>query len=289
MMTQQQREHSGIYTGIVGHRRMATTSHAFSYRVFMMYLDLDEVEQVFARSRLWSCKHPALAWFRRKDFLGDAQQSLKSAVRQRIREATGQDFKGPVRLLCNLRYFGYLINPISVYFCFSPADDNELQYIIAEVTNTPWGERHSYVLRCKDGQPEQHIVFAKQLHVSPFFPMNMAYEWRSTLPGEQIAISLASLREGRCEFSAWLQLQHQPASAANLRRILLTYPFMTARVAAGIYWQALKLFIKRTPFFRHPRKPADTSATAATSASRDTGADRPFSEHHVKRSSGVLE
>ena len=141
---------SAIYTGTVRHRRLKPAGHAFSYKVFMPYLDLDELPALLDRVPAWSARRPALARFRRSDFLGDARRPLKEAVYDRVEEVTGERPCGPVRLLANLRYFRLIINPISCYYCF--AEDGEtLRFLVAEVTNTPWGESHSYVLRA----PEQ--------------------------------------------------------------------------------------------------------------------------------------
>ncbi|TXH18822.1 MAG: DUF1365 domain-containing protein, partial [Gammaproteobacteria bacterium] len=140
---------SAIYEGRVRHRRHAPRAHAFEYRMAQLYLDLDEVDAVFRERWLWSVERPNLASFRRRDFLGDPAQPLAEAVRDRVERASGERPGGPVRLLTHLRYAGYSFNPVSFYYCH--AADGALHSIVAEITNTPWKERHRYVLDARGG------------------------------------------------------------------------------------------------------------------------------------------
>lgn len=251
---------SAIYTGTLRHRRHLPREHTFSYRVFMVYLRLDEVDDVLARSRFWGRGRLAVARFLRKDFLGDPELPLEDEVRRRIREETGRNHRGPIYLLANLRYFGLQINPIACYYCYGE-DGETLEHLVAEVTNTPWGERHSYVLTPKGDERVLRQEFAKTFHVSPFNPMEMQYHWRSSRPGGRLAIHLENHSQKGREFDATLALRAEPMMAHSMRRILWRFPLMTAKVAAAIYWQALKLFLKRIPLHPHPGTEAPTGAS----------------------------
>jgi DUF1365 family protein len=251
--------HSAIYEGYLRHRRSYPHVHHFCYPIFMMYLDLDELDEVLSLSPFWSTKAWRPARFVRSDFLGDHGTPLKRAVQERIREETGTWHEGPIRLLANLRYFGYVINPIACYYCFDHSGN--LRYVVAEVTNTPWGESKSYVLACDPGQKYLRIDFCKALHVSPFNPMQMKYHWCSNEPSRVLSLNIETEHEERIHMDATMALKRREIDARSLSTVLLRYPWMTARVAWAIYWQALKLWFKRNPFYSHPADDAgnDTS------------------------------
>lgn len=249
-MVKEQTLKSAIYTGQLAHCRHRPKYHFFRYRVFMMYLDLSEIPQVFSLSSLWSHRRFSLAWLKRADYIGPIEMSIEDAVRKRIYEETGEHFNGPVRMLTNLRYFGFSMNPITSYYCFDSME--KLRYIVAEVTNTPWNERHAYVLPCNPDSSTQRIEFRKALHVSPFNDMQVDYAWKSNLPAQQLRLSLENWRDGEKDFDANLSLQRKEISASSLRRLILGYPFMTIKVGLAIYWQALRLYIKGVKPVRHP-------------------------------------
>lgn len=246
---------SAVYEGVVTHRRLAPHPHAFSYRMAQLYLDLDEIDRVFARRWLWSSEHRNLAQFRRGDYLGPAWLPLAEAVRRRVEQATGRRPVGPIRLLTHLRYFGYQFNPVSFYYCYA-ADGATLVCIVAEITNTPWRERHAYVLPIETAQKHARALqwkFPKTFHVSPFMPMERGYDWRFTVPGETLHVHMDVLRDGAREFDAHLQLKRLPLTGASLARVLWRYPLMTAQVVGAIHWQALRLWLKRNPVHAHPQ------------------------------------
>jgi DUF1365 family protein len=155
-------------------------------------------------------------------------------------------------MLANLRYFGYLMNPIACYYCYGDEAGTQLDYLVAEVTNTPWNERHSYVLAAPEDGGWLRTRFAKDFHVSPFHPMDMEYHWHSNTPGEKLCLHLANSRDGERVFDATLSLQRHELTAASLRRFLWRYPMMTAKVAGAIYFEALRLWLKGNPYFPHP-------------------------------------
>ena len=248
--------HSCIYQGQVRHRRFAPVPHAFRYSLFMMYLDLEEVPRLFKGRWLWSSERFALAQFRRTDYLGDPQAPLTQAVRELVAQHTGRQPQGPIRLLTHLRYFGYCFNPVSFYFCYD-AFGQAVETIVAEVTNTPWGERSCYVL--DERQNEAHgnkkrYRFGKTFHVSPFMSMDVDYDWRFLEPDKQLVIHMDSRKSGDKFFDATMTLSRQEITGPALAWCLLRYPFMTGKVIAAIYFQALRLWLKKAPFYPHPAK-----------------------------------
>ncbi|MDZ7784593.1 MAG: DUF1365 domain-containing protein [Halioglobus sp.] len=246
---------SRIYEGIVRHRRHGPRSHQFSYRVAMPWLCLDEIPALFDAGRLWSARGPAPGEFRRSDFLGDPAVPLADAVRRRIFEETGAVHTGPIYLLANLRYFGFIMNPIACYYCYSD-DGTRLEYLVAEVTNTPWKERHSYVLPGPGEGKMLRAEFDKAMHVSPFNPMDMRYRWRSNSPDRRLLLHMENRQGDTTVFDATLALSAREMTAGNLNRLLLRYPWMTAKVGIAIYWEAMKLFLKGVPVHAHPRRRA---------------------------------
>ena len=247
---------SCIYEGQVKHARTKPVLHRFRYRVFMAYLDLSELDAVFRRRWFWSTRRPAPARFRRSDYLGPPEQPLDESVRDLVERETGFRPRGPVCLLTNLRYFGYGFNPVSYYYCFDESGENVEAYV-AEVTNTPWGERDTYVLNAARADRRgrtQWFRDRKKMHVSPFMPMDMDYDFCFESPGERLSLFMASSQKNRRLFSASLQLSRSEIGAGTLARVLLTYPFMTMKIIVAIHWQAMKLWLKGVPVHAHPKK-----------------------------------
>lgn len=253
--------HSALYTGRLRHRRFAPRPHAFSYAVYMAWLDLSELDEVFRGRWFWSTRRRALAWFRRADYLGDAALPLDEAVRRRVAEAGRPRPAGPVRMLTQLRNYGHCFNPVTFYYCYDPAG-SKVETVVAEITNTPWGERHSYVLPAPPGLADGDTLdfgFGKDFHVSPFMPMDVAYHWRFSAPGQRLAVHMENFRGGVAVFDATLAMTRREITGPALAGVLLRFPFSTLRVLVAIYWQALRLKLKGVPFHDHPRL---TTATA---------------------------
>jgi DUF1365 family protein len=260
---------SGIYEGQVRHRRYSPVAHSFTYRLFMMYLDLDELPTLFTNRWFWSVDRANVASFKRTDHVGDPSIPLDQSIRQLVEARTGRRPTGPIRLLTHLRYVGYVFNPVSFYFCYDAAAVH-VETIVAEITNTPWSERHCYVLGAEDnlatGAHKQYRL-DKAFHISPFIDMDVAYDWRFTEPNGQLAIHMENLRDGAPFFDATMVLKRRELSAAALARVLVQYPLMTAKVIGAIHWQAVKLWAKGVPFYAHPKKRKEPSPIATSQSS----------------------
>ncbi|MDX1763906.1 MAG: DUF1365 domain-containing protein [bacterium] len=245
---------SCLYRGHLRHRRFVPVENDFKYGLFLVYIDLSELPDLFRGRWLWSVDRFNLAWFRRKDYLGDPSVSLDRAVRDRVAERVERRPAGPIRMLTHLRYFGYCFNPVTFYYCYDTAGD-QVETIVAEIQNTPWGEKHAYVLDESDNRAEgkwKRYEFSKNFHVSPYMAMDMAYDWRFLTPGDTLNVHMNSSKEGEKFFDATLTLRRAELTRANLARVLAFYPFMTVKVTGAIYWQALRLLIKGAPFHGHP-------------------------------------
>ncbi|MBM4255632.1 MAG: DUF1365 domain-containing protein [Deltaproteobacteria bacterium] len=248
--------YSCIYRGSVRHRRFHPIPHAFSYSLFMLYVDLEELPTLFNGRWLWSSSHFALAQFRRVDHFGDPHSSLADSVRTLVERRLGARPQGPIRLLTHLRYFGYCFNPVSFYFCYDTAG-RYVETIVAEITNTPWNERYCYVLGEELNEAtgnKKRYRFGKTFHVSPFIDMDNDYDWRFCEPDRQLTIHMENRNANGKVFDATMVLRRQEITGATLAVALARYPFMTGKVIAAIYWQALRLWWKKAPVYDHPNK-----------------------------------
>ena len=244
--------HSRLYVGQVRHRRFKPTDHSFHYGIFMAYLDLDELPGLFTRHWYTSLNRLNIVSFWRKHHLGASNTDLASAVRDFVYQQTTQRPQGPIRLLTHLSYFGYRFNPVSFYYCFDESGA-QLEYIVSEINNTPWGEQYSYVHTVTDHkQASARFQFKKAFHVSPFMPMEIDYDWRFRCPGDHLNVHMINKQEGQKIFDATLQLRQQPFTGTRLVLNLLRFPLVTLKVITAIYYQALRLWLKRVPFHSHP-------------------------------------
>lgn len=248
--------YSGIFKGQVSHARKAPLRHAFRYGVYMMYLDLDELDEVFSGRWFWSTRRAALVRFRRSDHFGDPTLPLDQSVRDLVQERTGSRPAGPIRLLTNLTWFGYCFNPISIYYCYEK-DGKTLETIVAEVNNTPWGESCCYVLSPHMNRGDaatRRFRTDKTMHVSPFMAMDVDYDWLLTMPGDDLVVRISTSADSARFFNATLVLKREEISGLSLASTLLRYPLMSFKVVFGIYWQALRLWLRGCPIYTHPEK-----------------------------------
>jgi DUF1365 family protein len=241
---------SCIYKGSVRHWRRQPPRE-FTTRLALAYIDLDELPELLSGRFL--LQRPGTLRFRRRDYHGDPRVPLGQAVRDTIASRTGVRPTGPIRLLTQLRSFGHCFNPVSFYYCLEPGSER-LQCVLAEVTNTPWGERHAYVLG-KQAADSGVLKgsFDKELHVSPFMSMDHRYRARASTPGETLAVHIESHRKGAKVFEATLSLARRELTPASARRIALRYPFASVRVLALIYARAVGLKLAGAAVHGHPQ------------------------------------
>ncbi|HEX3451880.1 MAG TPA: DUF1365 domain-containing protein [Solirubrobacteraceae bacterium] len=246
---------SCFYEGSLRHRRHGAVRDELHHRLCLAYIDLDELPHLFDGRLLWSARRPAIAWFRRADYLGARDVPLAAAVRELVRERAAIELDGPIRLLTHVRQLGHCFNPVSFYYCFD-ATGERVRAVVAEVTNTPWRERHAYVMAVAEHAPGGVMrgVFAKALHVSPLLGMDHTYEWRLTEPRERLSVHITAVAKagGDPVFDATLALRRREMTAGELRRVLARHPAPTLRVTAQIYAHALRLRVRGARWHAHP-------------------------------------
>jgi DUF1365 family protein len=243
---------SAIYEGTIRHRRHAVREHEFRHRLALLYLDLQELDRVLDGRLL--ARRPGLVRFRRRDYLGDPGVALADCVRTEVERQAGSAPIGPVHILTQPRTLGHCFNPVSFYYCFTP--QGRLDAVVAEVTNTPWGERHAYVLTRTGDAPELSASFAKALHVSPFMGMDQRYTIRASAPGPKLSVHIESRERGRPVFDATLSLRRAPLTQRGMARVTMRYPAATLRALMLIYGHALALKLRGVPVHPHPVGPA---------------------------------
>lgn len=265
------RLHSQWLEGTIRHRRKAPAKHEFSYSTGMLALDLKEWHSVTRISPLFSLEQFNWLSLKRRDYFQPEKDSLLQAVTDQVSQATGWVPDGPVELITHPRYFGYVFNPVSFYFCYNAGDRPDSgavpKVILAQITNTPWKDTHVYCLETAGAEPtaagwrSERFGFSKRFHVSPFNPMDQHYQWTFSFRGPELRIHMNVLQDDRKHFDATLVVRRTPLDRKELHRSLRKFPLEALKVVGGIYWHALKLKFKGVPFFPHPDKlPEDHSS-----------------------------
>jgi DUF1365 family protein len=257
--------HSCIYEGVVTHRRHKPVVHQFQYRLFMVYLDLGELPLLVGPGGLIADSKFASSSFLRGDHLFNRFQPLETEIRDIVLEQSGTKPEGPIRLLTQLRYFSTYFSPLNLFYVYDEQDEH-VEYIVAEVSNTPWKERHCYVLwegnrTCE--ATELDFSHPKQFHVSPFMEMDLEYRWQLNNPGTFLSVQLENFKDSKELFSARMQLKRRVLDRQQLRRMAFRYPLMSLQIIIAIYYQALKIWWKKCPVYPHPKKQSNPVTPAA--------------------------
>ncbi len=240
-----------IYEGTLKHTRTSPKKHAFQYQVRMLYLDLDNLVEVFSNKLFWSYNRFNLGCFLRSDYFGNKKNSLKKSIQDEIKKKLHFNHLGKIFVLTSARYFGYCFNPVTFYYCFNKND--KLEVVVSHITNTPWNENHAYVHDCRAmNKPMKYFEFKKDFHVSPFMPMDILYQWTFNEPGKEIVVSMNNMYKKQFMFNASMRLKRKVLNDQSLNRLLFRFPPETFKTILAIYWNALCLKLKRIPFFSHP-------------------------------------
>ena len=242
---------SGLYAGVVSHTRMKPRRHSLRYRIFMLLLDLDELEMLDRGLRLFSLQRFNLAGFDPRRHGDGSATPLKTQVEAQL-AAAAIAHGGPIRMLAMPRILGMGFNPITVYFCHRP--DGALSAILYEVNNT-FGERHSYLIPADDA-PIVKQACDKGFYVSPFMDMDLSYAFRVRPPADQVQVLVdVDDAEGRVLATGFVA-ERQDLTDRNLARAWLTHPWMTVGVVGAIHWEALFIWLKGEKIRQRPAKPA---------------------------------
>lgn len=268
---------SALYAGHVVHARHRPHAHKMRYRVFSLLLDLDELPLLDKGLRLFGYNRRALMSFHDRDHGIGETGGLKRWVARHLDGANVGVAEDRLRvdMLCYPRMFGYVFNPLTVYFCHDRGDDDRLVAILYEVCNT-FHERHTYIIPAQSGEDGtvSHAC-AKEMYVSPFVPMNCTYEFRIRPPTDTVLVSINEKDgQGDLLFASFAGKRSTLGGNA-LMKALLSYPLMTLKIMGAIHWEALLLWAKGNPIYRHEtaRNPiaSSVSITDATAKAAPMG------------------
>lgn len=242
---------SCFYEGHVIHSRLAPKAHCFKYRFFWSAISLDEIKEVFSKHIFWSIDKWNICSFKRKDHLGNPSLPLEQCVKDLIQNSKGYRPNGTIQLITHMGYLGFRFNPVSFYILRN--ESKKVEFIVAEINNTPWGEQFCYVIDARN-QTDDLIKaeMRKAFHISPFFSMDIDYKWNFSFVENQLKIHMENWENGKKVFQVNVQVEQRELNTNNMTKFLFKYPFMTAQVIMGIYWQALRLWLKKIPVYTHP-------------------------------------
>jgi hypothetical protein len=241
-----------LYPTRVMHRRLVPPFYRFVYRVFYLLIDVDRVGELHRQLRFFSHNRFNLLSLRDRDY-GEGL-SLRAWTENQLRRAGIELEGGRIRLLTLPRVLGFAFNPVSLWYC--EHRDGSLRAVIADVRNT-FGERHCYLL-ASGGQPlpyEQQHDKDKCFHVSPFFGIEGRYRFALSEPAQQMRLAINETRDGVPILDAVMSGRRRALNDVAILRQVLTMPWMTLKVVAGIHWEALKLWLRGARFHTKPVPP----------------------------------
>ena len=259
---------SCLYFGRVMHARLRPFSHRFAYRVFSLFVDLDELPDLSSKLMLFSHNRWNLFSLFDRDFGPRDGRPLKDWIEEKLAAGGIELPDGRVRLLCFPRLFGYVFNPLSVWFCYDA--EERLVAVLYDVSNT-FSEAHGYLFKvAQDREPGQAIEqqCSKKFYVSPFMDMEATYRFRLVEPDARLALRIDQETADGRGFVATHKARQVPLSDLSLLRACFAYPLMTLKVIGGIHWEALHLWRKGARLRPRPAPPAlDVTVVGAASRS----------------------